>query len=118
MKPRTQQNIYKERNPRDMEKNEGIMSVFNRYSLRTTFGIARNAKQGKYGHWALTLSVPELLCYFTILVVIHLHNLAYFDTFIHIRTVSNQRPGKSHVHHRDRDVGTQVGTGGDNSKEL
>ena len=22
-------------------------------------------------------------------------------------TVSNQRPGKSHVHHRDREVGTQ-----------
>ena len=38
-------NIYKEGNPRDMEKNEGIMSVFNRYSLRTTFAIARNAKE-------------------------------------------------------------------------
>ena len=30
-----------------MEKNEGIMSVFNRYSLRTTFAIARNAKESK-----------------------------------------------------------------------
>ena len=47
IKPRTQQNIYKEGNPRDMEKNEGIMSVFNRYSLRTTFAIARNAKESK-----------------------------------------------------------------------
>ncbi|XP_068697976.1 uncharacterized protein [Montipora foliosa] len=47
MEPRTQQNIYTEGNPRDMEKNEGIMSVFNRYSLRTTFAIARNAKESK-----------------------------------------------------------------------
>ena len=30
-------------------------------------------------HWALTLSVPELLCYSTILIVIHFHNLAYFE---------------------------------------
>ncbi|CAH3029302.1 unnamed protein product [Porites evermanni] len=48
MEPRTQQNIYKEGNPRDMEKNEGIMSVFNRYSLRTTFAIAQNAKESKF----------------------------------------------------------------------
>ena len=47
MEPKTQQNIYKEGNPRDMEKNEGIMYVFNRYSLRTTFAIARNAKESK-----------------------------------------------------------------------
>ena len=33
-------------------------------------------------------------------------------------TVGNQTPGKSHVNHRDREVGTQLGTGGDNSKEL
>ena len=47
MEPTTQQNIYKEGNPRDMEKNEGIMCLFNRYRLRTTFAIARNAKESK-----------------------------------------------------------------------
>ena len=61
--------------------------------------------------------MPELLCYSTIFVVIHLHNLAYFGIFGRM-TVSNQRPAKSHVHHRDREVGTQLGTGGDNSNEL
>ncbi|XP_044171163.1 uncharacterized protein LOC114950456 isoform X4 [Acropora millepora] len=30
-------------------------------------------------------------------------------------TVSNLRPEKSHVHYGDREVGTQLGTGGDNS---
>ena len=33
-------------------------------------------------------------------------------------TVCNQRPEKSHVHYGDREVGTQLGTGGDNSKEY
>ena len=33
-------------------------------------------------------------------------------------TVSLQRPGKSHVHQRDREVGTQLGTDGDNSKDY
>ena len=86
MEPRTQQNIYKEGNPRDMEKNEGIMSVFNDLQpIQPSHNICYRSKcegeQGKYGHWALTLSVLELSCYSIILVVIGLHNLAYFDIF-------------------------------------
>ena len=33
-------------------------------------------------------------------------------------TVSNQSQEKSQVHYGDREVGTQLGTGGDNSKEY
>ena len=66
-----------------MEKNEGIMSVFNRYNLRTTFAIARNAKESK-----LDIAIGHLLlvclnyCYSTVLVVIHFHNLAYFEGWL------------------------------------
>ena len=59
-----------------------------------------------------------LLCYSIILVVIDLHNLAYFDIIIILKDDCNQRPEKSHVHYGDREVGTQLGTGSDNIRNI
>ena len=68
----TAEDIYKEGNPRDMEKNERITSVFNRYSLRTTFAIARNAKESKVD---MTIGHLHLVC-LNYCVILQFHSLS------------------------------------------